>query len=82
MCEKNNIPYQVFNNRSDAPGGGTIGPIISSALGIVTVDIGNPQLSMHAIRELGGINDSYYMKQLFKAFFEEREGIWIIASLA
>ena len=69
LCEKEKIPYQIFNNRSDANGGGTIGPIISSMMGVVTVDIGNPQLSMHSVRELGGVEDGYNMVRLFKAFF-------------
>jgi aspartyl aminopeptidase len=70
ICEKNDIPYQVFNNRSDGRGGGTIGPIISAEYGVMTVDIGNPVLSMHAVRELGGTDDCYYMTKLFKAFFK------------
>lgn len=70
LCEKNEIPYQIFNNRSDARGGGTIGPILSSAMGVVTVDIGNPMLAMHAVREFGGTDDCYYMTKLFKALFE------------
>jgi aspartyl aminopeptidase len=70
ICEKNEIPYQVFNNRSDARGGGTIGPMISAEYGVMTVDIGNPMLSMHAVRELGGTDDSYYMTKLFAAFFK------------
>lgn len=70
LCEKNDIPYQIFNNRSDVKGGGTIGPILSSEHGILTIDIGNPSLSMHAIRELGGTDDCYYMTKLFNAFFK------------
>ena len=70
LCEKNEIPYQIFNNRSDAKGGGTIGPILSAAMGVVTVDIGNPMLAMHAVREFGGTDDCYYMTKLFKALFE------------
>ncbi|MBR0235593.1 MAG: M18 family aminopeptidase [Clostridia bacterium] len=70
LCEKSDIPYQVFNNRSDARGGGTIGPMISATYGIMTVDIGNPMLSMHAVRELGGVDDAYYMTKLFGAFYE------------
>lgn len=69
LCEKNDIPYQIFNNRSDVKGGGTIGPIISSEYGVLTVDIGNPSLSMHAVRELGGTDDCYYMTKLFRALF-------------
>ena len=71
LCEKNDIPYQIFNNRSDAKGGGTIGPIISSEHGVLTVDIGNPSLSMHAVRELGGTDDCYYMTKLFRALFKD-----------
>lgn len=75
LCEKNNIPYQLFNNRSDAPGGGTIGPVISSALGVTSIDLGNPQLSMHSIRELAGTEDAYNMNRLLISFFDDREGI-------
>ncbi|MBQ3489522.1 MAG: M18 family aminopeptidase [Clostridia bacterium] len=71
LCEKNDIPYQIFNNRSDVKGGGTIGPIISSEYGVLTVDIGNPSLSMHAVRELGGTDDCYYMTKLFRALFKD-----------
>jgi len=70
LCEKNGIPYQVFNNRSDARGGGTIGPMISATYGVMTVDIGNPMLSMHSVRELGGVDDAYYMTRLFGVFYE------------
>ena len=75
LCEKNGIPYQVFFNRSDARGGGTIGPIISSRLGLVTVDIGNPMLSMHSVRELGGTADAGNMQKLFCAFFNDKKGL-------
>ena len=70
LCENNGIPYQVFTNHSDMRGGGTIDPMIASANGVTTVDIGNPMISMHAIRELAGTDDQYYMTKLFKALFE------------
>ena len=70
LCEKNDIPYQVFNNRSDVRGGGTIGPMISATYGVMTIDLGNPMLSMHAVRELGGVDDAYYMTKLFRVFYE------------
>jgi aspartyl aminopeptidase len=51
--------------------GSTIGPILSSGLGIRTVDIGNPQWSMHSIRETCGTIDVLYSCQLFSHFFKE-----------
>ncbi len=73
LCERAGIPYQQFNNRSDARGGGTIGPIISYEYGLNVVDIGNPMLAMHSVREFGGSEDVYYMVKLFRAFFESKE---------
>lgn len=69
LCTKNNIPYQVFANRSDARGGGTIGSGLAASFGMTTVDIGNPCLGMHSIREMVGVEDHYNMKELFAAFF-------------
>ncbi len=70
LCERNDIPYQEFNNNSDTRGGGTIGPMMSAELGVCAVDLGNPTLSMHAVRELGGTDDVYYMQKLFTVFFQ------------
>lgn len=70
LCDKAGIPYQQFNNRSDARGGGTIGPIISSQHGLTVIDIGNPMLSMHAVREFAGTDDVFYMTKMFRTFFE------------
>jgi aspartyl aminopeptidase len=59
----------MFNNHSDTGGGGTIGPILSANYGVCSVDIGNPTIAMHAVREFGGTADGYYMAKLFEAFF-------------
>lgn len=64
------VATQVFTNRSDARGGSTIGPISEAGLGIKGVDVGNPILGMHSIRELGGVQDHYAMYKLFKKFYE------------
>ena len=69
ICEQNNIPYQTFLMRNDMPCGSTVGPAISSSLGIPTVDIGEPMLSMHSIREMTAVKDHESMKNLVVAFY-------------
>ena len=70
ICKKAGVPVQKFVNRSDEKGGSTIGPISSSQLDIRSVDIGNPILSMHSIRELGGVSDQYYVQKSFEEFYK------------
>jgi aspartyl aminopeptidase len=64
------VPLQMFVVRNDSPCGGTIGPMLSAALGTRTLDLGNPQLSMHSIRECGGAYDVEHAVRLFESFFE------------
>lgn len=70
LCKKNNIPYQIFVNRSDIPGGSTIGSLMSSQLPLRTLDLGIPMLAMHSARELSGVEDQEAMYRLMKVFFE------------
>ncbi|MBZ2174478.1 M18 family aminopeptidase [Schnuerera sp. xch1] len=70
ICESADVPVQKFVNRSDEKGGSTIGPISSTQVDIPSVDIGNPILAMHSVRELGGVLDHYYVYKSFKRFYE------------
>lgn len=63
------VPLQLFVVRNDSPCGSTIGPMLSASLGIRTLDLGNPQLSMHSIRETGGVYDVENCVKLFESFF-------------
>lgn len=65
------LNIQTFHNRNDKQGGSTIGPIASSTIGIKSIDVGEPILAMHSIRELGGINDHKDAYEIYKRFFEE-----------
>ena len=56
--------------RSDMACGSTIGPILASSLGCRTVDVGAPQLSMHSIREMCGVDDVGHSYRHFLAFFQ------------
>ncbi|ODV62304.1 aspartyl aminopeptidase [Ascoidea rubescens DSM 1968] len=64
------VPLQLFVVRNDSPCGSTIGPIVCSKLGIRCLDIGNPQLSMHSIRETCGTDDVASLVLLFESFWE------------
>lgn len=64
------LNIQKFHNRNDKQGGSTIGPITSTGLGITSIDVGEPILSMHSVRELGGIEDHLDAYKIYKAFYE------------
>ena len=57
LCTEVGVEPQHFVTRSDLACGSTIGPISAARVGIPTVDVGNPMLSMHSCRELAGTAD-------------------------
>jgi aspartyl aminopeptidase len=59
---------QQYVNRTDLPCGSTIGPITSTLLGIATVDVGNPMLSMHSAREMAGSQDPERMTRVLARY--------------
>lgn len=69
LCKQSNVKCQTFVTRNDMPCGSTVGPTISANLGIPTVDIGEPMLSMHSIREMTAAADHVDMINLVKALF-------------
>ena len=70
VAQKAQVPLQLFVVRNDSPCGSTIGPMLSAKLGLRTLDLGNPQLSMHLIRETGGSHDIARLSSLFQGFFD------------
>lgn len=69
LCESVNVPYQTYTNRSDVPGGGTLGNVATTHVSIKMVDIGLAQLAMHSSYETAGIKDTYYMLKVMEEFY-------------
>ncbi|WP_299887028.1 hypothetical protein [uncultured Lacinutrix sp.] len=67
--KRTNVPFQDFCSRIDIGCGSTIGPMTAAKLGIPIIDVGNPMLSMHSIREMCGVNDHDSIIKVFTQFY-------------
>ncbi len=69
IAKKEGLKIQEYANRSDLPGGSTLGNISNSEISLLSVDIGLPQLAMHSSYELMGKNDLLDMIRLVSRFY-------------
>ena len=77
VCAGAGVPVQRYSNRADLPGGSTLGSISTSHLSVPSVDIGLPQLAMHACCETAGAADTESLVRAMTAYFASsfrREG--------
>ncbi|OAZ40795.1 M18 family aminopeptidase [Microbacterium arborescens] len=68
-CEAAGVASQEFVSNNSVPCGSTIGPITATRLGIRTVDVGIPILSMHSARELAGVSDLHDLSLVAEELF-------------
>jgi Aspartyl aminopeptidase len=69
LCAEAGVPCQKLMSRADMAPGSTIGPMSSALTGIPTVDVGEPLLSMHAMRETAGVRDHAAMVAALGALY-------------
>lgn len=69
ICKKAQVPVQNFANRSDTPGGSTLGNLSNTQVSVHALDIGLPQLAMHSTYETAGSKDTLYMIEALTTYF-------------
>lgn len=69
ICAAVGVPTQTYANRSDLPGGSTLGNISTAQVSVNTVDIGLAQLAMHSSYETAGSMDTLYLERAAAEFY-------------
>ncbi len=69
LVKTNSIPHTFYSLRNDLQSGSTIGPLVSSQMGVETIDIGIPLIGMHSIREFVDRNDIKALQKALDAFY-------------
>lgn len=87
VCRSAGVPIQQFANRSDQPGGSTLGSISNTKVPLLTVDIGMAQLAMHSAYETAACADCGHLTQAMTAFYgvgiaSDRDGKWTLSGIA
>lgn len=75
VADKCNHKLQVFQIRNDSRSGGTVGPMLSTNMGVRAIDAGMAQLSMHSVRAACGALDPGLMTQISTGFYQEFEKV-------
>ena len=69
VCEKAGVGIQTYCNRSDIPGGGTLGNISLHHVSVPTADIGLAQLAMHSCYETASVSDALALEDAMAAYY-------------
>ena len=69
ICAHAGVPTQQYANRSDMPGGSTLGSIATTLTPMLSVDIGMAQFAMHSAYETAGADDIDHLIGAITAFY-------------
>lgn len=69
LCIEKKIPWKEFVNKSDMPGGSTLGAVASVGIPMRTADVGIPMLAMHSAMEVMGVRDMDALEKIVNAVF-------------
>ncbi|MCR5496187.1 MAG: M18 family aminopeptidase [Treponema sp.] len=69
VCKRAGVPFQIYTNNSNVPGGSTLGNISTSQVSLPSVDIGLAQWAMHSCYESAGCKDLWYLVKAVKEFY-------------
>ncbi|QSZ31231.1 hypothetical protein DSL72_000794 [Monilinia vaccinii-corymbosi] len=75
LAEKSGQQLQTFMIRNDSRSGGTVGPMLSSKMGVRAIDVGIAQLSMHSIRATTGSKDPGLGAKMIEGVFKGWEEV-------
>jgi aspartyl aminopeptidase len=75
VCRSAGIRTQEFVTNNAVSCGSTIGPLTATRLGIATVDVGIPMLSMHSARELAGTQDPLALSRAMEVFLAAEDSL-------
>lgn len=75
LCADAGVKVQSYANRSDIPGGSTLGSIADVLVPVKTVDIGLAQLAMHSAWETAGAGDFDSLCDAMRLYFSRAVGI-------
>ncbi|MBQ8680655.1 MAG: M18 family aminopeptidase [Treponema sp.] len=70
VCKKAGVPFQIYTNNSNVPGGSTLGNISQNHVSISCVDIGLAQWAMHSPYESAGAKDLDFMIRAVGEFYK------------
>ncbi len=68
-CAAAGVPSQSYVTKSNMTSGSTIGPALSTLLGVLTADAGVAMLSMHSAREMTHVVDNYLLSKALHGYW-------------